>query len=1153
MRSSLATRLPALASRASLTVLLSTTSALLPCSPLGAQPSPAAAQGPSPIRFARYAHIANDGTIAFTYQDDIWITNASGAEPRRLTAHVARDFMPRFSPDGKTIAFTSNRMGNNDVYVVPTAGGEPKQLTWFSGDDQALYWTPDGRELVITSNRGTHPFGSPLYRLPLDGSMPRPMAMDFARAGMMKQDATLVAFNRNLPSYWRKGYRGNNNADIAVQNLRTGEITEITDTDLKSYKGFTHDVHPMWGADGLIYFASERDGTFNIWRMPPTGGAPQQVTTHKEDGVQFPSISPDGRHMIYENDFELWTMDVPEGKPRKLALRMTFDPKENDIEVLTTTNRADGFTVSPSGEYLAVDVHGEITIVPTEAGVGEKTAVTNSAWRERGQVWSPDGRRIAYISDESGDEEIWVFDIAAGTRRKLTSQASVKADLTWAPNSGKLAFTGNNRLWEVDMAPGSGTAPSAVREVATNAAGGFGVGQYTPDGNWLTYTKRDDDQNADVYVFDVRNRREVNVTRNPFNDANGTITPDGKHLVFTSTRDGATPQLFVVSLVKLNEDPNDPVVRERQRRASAGNGAPRERNDSTPPGNAPAPGTQPGASNAAAASAANAANSATPAAAFTVRVDADGIERRVTQLTRGTMGVGAYFLSRDGRTIYFTVGGGGGFGGGQGAAPVDPESPNVGLFSMGIDGQNRRRIAGGTYPGLTPTTDRRAVFFRRPARGANAADAADADGGGSGTEIARLTLATPQRADAIPFTFPVRIDRRAEWNQLFEESWRVMKYRFYDEKMHGKDWDAIKARYKPLLQYVGTNEDVYDLANEMIGELNASHTGVSGPPTRPMPRVYVTRYLGFEMEPGDAGRYRISHIYRGGAADKEWLNLAVGDYVLGIDGKELKAGDNYERMLSTTLNDYLPVRVAKSASGEGARTVRIASVTSLTDIKYNEWVATNRDEVEKQTNGDIAYVHIRAMDQPSLAKFRNEIDQYSNKKGIIVDIRYNGGGNIDQELIDILERQPYQFWNQRTGSRSWGRRPRQAIAGPKVMLINSRSGSDSEVTPMAFRQLGLGRIVGNPTAAAVIATGSYSLINGGTIRTPGSLVITYDPTKPNNYGVNLENLGVPPDVWVKNTPMDEVRKFDRELKAAIDEAMRMLKEKAPSKVSSDNH
>ncbi|MFN9204096.1 MAG: S41 family peptidase [Gemmatimonas sp.] len=1081
----------------------------------GAQPSA------EPIKFARYAHVANDGTLAFTWQDDIWVADQNGGNPRRLTAHVARDFMPRFSPDGQWIAFTSNRLGNNDVYVVPVSGGEPKQLTWFTGDDQALNWTPDGKAIVMSSARGAQAWGSPLYLLPLDGSQPRPMGMDIGRSGMIKQDATLVAFNRSLPSYWRKGYRGNSNADIAVQDLKTGQITELTDTDLQAFKGFTHDVHPMWGADGMIYFASERDGIFNLWRIAPTGGAPQQVTRHTDDGVQFPAISPDGRRIVYENNFDLWTVDVPGGAPRRLSLRIAADQKENAISTLTTTNRADGFAPSPSGDYVAVDFRGEIVIVPTESGIGERTVVTQSPWRERYQTYSPDGRRLAYVSDESGEEEVWVYDLATAQRRKLTTQPSVKGDLTWAPNSQKLAFTGNNRLWEVDASGG------AVRELAYNQAGGFVVGQYSADGNWLTYTKRDDDQNADVFVFDVRTRREVNVTRNPFNDNNGVMTPDGKHVLFTSNRDNGVAQLFAVSLAKLREDPNDPLVRERLRRAANG-GARGERGDSA----------------AVPAGAGAAAGAAAAPAGLTVTIDADGIDGRALQLTRGAQAVGAFFLSRDGRTVYFTVGGGGGFGGGGQQPAVDPESPNVGMFAMNVDGTNRRRIAGGLFPQLTPTADRRAVFFRRASRGGDGE-------GGSGVEISKLVLATPQRAEPVNFAFPVMVDHRAEREQLFEEAWRVMKYRFYDEKMHGRDWDAIRQQYKPLLKHVATNEDVYDLANEMIGELNASHTGVNGPPSREMPRVYTTRYLGVELEPSEAGRYRVGHIYKAGPADKEWLDIAKGDYVLAINGQELKSGENYERLMATAMNEYIPVRLAKSPSGEGARTVRIASVTSLTDIKYEEWVATRREQVEKETNGEIAYVHIRAMNQPSLARFRNEIDQYSNKQGIIVDIRYNGGGNIDQELIDILERQPYQFWNNRNGSRTWGRRPRQAIAGPKVMMINARSGSDSEVTPMAFRQLGLGRIVGNPTAAAVIATGSYTLINGGTIRTPGSLVVTYDPTKPNNYGENLENLGVPPDVWVKNSPNDEVKGIDRELKTAIEEAMKMLKA-MPGRISSDN-
>jgi tricorn protease len=366
-----------------------------------------------------------------------------------------------------------------------------------------------------------------------------------------------------------------------------------------------------------------------------------------------------------------------------------------------------------------------------------------------------------------------------------------------------------------------------------------------------------------------------------------------------------------------------------------------------------------------------------------------------------------------------------------------------------------------------------------------------------------------------------------------------MKYRYYDPNMHGKDWTALYAKYQPLLKYAGTNEDVYDIANAMIGELSSSHTGVSGPPSITVPRVYTTKYLGLELEPAN-GRYRVSHVYRDGPADKEWTDIHTGDYVMAIDGQDLKAGDDYWKMLSLVPSEYVPVKVAKTPDGANAKTYRIASANNLTNIKYEEWVANNRDSVDKATNNQIAYVHIRAMDQPSLERFQNEIDRFWQKKGIIVDIRNNGGGNIDQELLDILERQPYQFWNNRNGSRTWGRRPRQAIVGPKVMMINYRSVSDAEVTPAGFRQLGLGRIVGNPTSAQVIATGSYPLINGGAIRTPGSLVITWDPTKPNNYGTDLENFGVPPDVWVKNSVADDAKGIDRELKAAIDEALRML-------------
>jgi tricorn protease len=368
-----------------------------------------------------------------------------------------------------------------------------------------------------------------------------------------------------------------------------------------------------------------------------------------------------------------------------------------------------------------------------------------------------------------------------------------------------------------------------------------------------------------------------------------------------------------------------------------------------------------------------------------------------------------------------------------------------------------------------------------------------------------------------------------------------MKHLFYDPDMHGVDWEGARDAYRPLLAHVGTYEDAYDLANQMIGELNASHVGVRGSPSVSMEEEYETRLPGFELEPAE-GRYRVTHVYRDGPADKEWLELKVGDFVLAIDGKEIRAGDNYWKHLNDAINEYVTVRVADSADGDNARDLRIRTMTSLRDVQYQEWVEGNRDYVTAETDGRIAYVHIRAMNQPSLRVFENEINRFWNAEGIVVDIRYNGGGNIDQQILDILERRPYEYWNNRLAAPSAGRRPRQAIAGPKVMLINHRSASDSEVTPLGFRDLELGRIVGNPTMGAVIATGSYRLIHGGTIRTPGSLVVNYDPTQPHNHGLNLENYGVAPDVYVWNTPEDELSGYDRELKAAVDEALRMLSE-----------
>ncbi|MFC1555193.1 S41 family peptidase [candidate division KSB1 bacterium] len=1011
-----------------------------------------------PVKFARYPN-SSHGKIAFTYHGDIWIAQIDGSNPIRLTDHIAMDTHPRFSPDGNWIAFNSNRMGNGDVWVIPVTGGEPRQLTFHTTGDNVQYWTPDGSGVIVSSSRNAHSWGSPLFIVPLDGSIPVAMDMDFGSAGMISQDGSKVAFNRYSIRYWRKHYKGNNQTDVWVQDLNTKEITQLTDIDTQQFRSHVQDAYPMWGADGMIYFLSERNDIFNIWKVAPDGGEPVQVTSHRNDGVQFPSISPDGKIITYENEFDLWKLEIPQGRPERITIDMSFDVKRTMVEYLSSDSRADGFTPSPNGDYVAVDFHGEIYKVPSEQGVGEMLQVTSSGWRERYQTFSPDGKYIAYVSDESLEEEIWLFEIATGNRTKLTEHESTKSRVVWSQDSKQFAYTAANRLFVYDMDSGRNS------ELAYNQSRGYSVREFSQDGKWLVLSHSDPDQNSEVYLFNIAERTEYNISQNPFRDSGGVLTKDGKNVIITSNRDNGTNHIFIIPLQQVKENPNDPLVKERLK-----NEKPEE-------------------------------------AEFAINIDINGIDRRAVQLTRGSNSAGSFFLSEDGNTIYYTS--------------SDDQGP--GLFSMNLDGSDQKKVSEGSFSGLTPTADRKMVFYRQQ------------------NGIYKMTLPNRNKGQ-VQFTLRVKVDKRAEWEQVFEESWRVMKYRFYDENMHGYDWDAIKREYKPYLKYVGENQDVYDLANEMIGELNASHTGVSGPSGIEVPSAYTTRLLGFEMEP-DRGSYKITHIYYDGPADKEWIDLDEGEYVHAIDGKEIKAGDNYWKILNEKINNFATVTVSSSPQkGTDARDIRIETITSLRNIKYEEFVKKSRDFVEKESDGKIAYVHIRSMNQESLRRFENEIDRFWNKEGIIIDIRYNGGGNIDEPLLDILERKPYAFVNSRSGARTWGRRHRQTIAGPKVMMVNQRSFSDAEMTPAGFRVLGLGSIVGHPTGAGVIWTGSYTLLNGGRIRTPGSLAVTYDPSKPNKYGINLENYGVPPDVFVENTPVDELTGYDRELKAAVDEALRMLKE-----------
>jgi tricorn protease len=382
----------------------------------------------------------------------------------------------------------------------------------------------------------------------------------------------------------------------------------------------------------------------------------------------------------------------------------------------------------------------------------------------------------------------------------------------------------------------------------------------------------------------------------------------------------------------------------------------------------------------------------------------------------------------------------------------------------------------------------------------------------------------------------VKVNKPAEWAEMFGDAWRTMKYRFYDANMHGHDWEAMRSKYQPLVEFVGDRQELLNIINEMIGELDASHTGAAPGPNLREDRVQ-TSHLGVELTPDEtAGRYKVSYIYEDGPADKDWVKVHPGDYLISIDGKPVISGQNYWELLNFRLNRKVNVKFNSKPNDEGAWTARIepAPMATYSELRYERWVKERRAQVDKLSGGRIGYLHIKAMDAPSLHKFQKEIREFRDKEALVIDQRWNGGGNIEQELLAILVQKEYQIWQPR-GTEPSGR-PFAGFFGPKVVLQNWRSASNAEMFPAGFRALGLGKLVGTPTYGAVIGTGSYSLIDGSTVRTPGVGVYLADAKQ-----TNMERYGVKPDIYIENAPEDNLAGRDRQIEAAVQELMKSLK------------
>jgi tricorn protease len=1114
-----------------------------------------------PIRLARHPDF-HAGRVTFSYLGDIWTASENGSGVQRITDNAARDLYPRFSPDGRWIAFSSNRYGGNDVFIAPANGGTPKRLTFHSGGDDVVGWTRDSQQVIFRSARGDGAFPSvaTLYQIAVTGGQEKPLPLDWGYWGHYSPDGKSLVFNRHPSTWSRKHYRGSYAADLWVADLANKTYRQLL-PDHK-YNRFW----PMWGTDDSIYFVADplpneanvkpgsldvRRSVTNIYKIPARGGGqPVQVTKHTGGNLFWPSMSSDGKVIMYENDFGIWKLDVGSGRTSEIKIDVVSDEKENQIEFETVTNTVDSFDLSPSGRRAVISTRGQLLTIATDRGDITRVSPDPMASRNDQPKWSPDGKHIAFVSDRSGRDEVWIADPEGRTPKKITDLDNEKGTLVWTPDSKSLFYTAaGKKLYSCNVADGK----TAV--VASSDLGRIGSVAISPDSKWVMFSKQDRTVRSHVYIAPIAGgeERHVSEDRVHYSENNAVWTPDGRYIAFTSTEStptgiasqGGINAITTLWVTALRDQERDPTNRDIDNEAQ-------------------------GLAAEAAARQGGGRGGAAGTPAVEVRIDWTGMARRARQLSIPG-NAGALVPSSEGHSVALTVSSATAGGGrGRGGAAADPAA---GMYIVNVESSQLTRVppapavtgggggrgrgrggAGGGFGGGTMVfaRDGRTLYFRSGSglyaaplgnllQGAGAAGAGGRGGRGGGTGAAATTEAASTSATPrqVTYTANLQVDRRALRAQVFNEGWRIMKNRFYDPKMHGADWNAAKKEYEPLLRYLMDTDELHTVMMMMIGELNASHTGVSGGGGGGVQRPQ-TRHPGFDVVSDSSGFYRVGHIYKDGPADRDFLKIREGNYIIALDDRELKTSDNYWQYFTVAAGTKFHFVLNDKPVREGAWDVSITPVGGggggFADLAYQRWVDQRRDMVTKLSNGEIGYLHIRAMNAPSLRQFQLDLATNRTKKALVIDQRFNGGGGIDQELLGILAGRQYQY----TVGRDAGfQQPRpQNFYGPMVVMQNERSASDAEMFPAGFKALGLGKVIGVPTMGAVIGTGSYTLLDGSSIRTPGSGVWTVT-------GENMENYGVPPDVHIDNTPTNFIAGRD----AQIEKAVEILKGEMTKKTS----
>jgi tricorn protease len=1018
------------------------------------------AQAQEPIRFARTPDISPDGKlVAFSYLGDIWVVEAIGGVARPVTMHEKHDICPVFSPDGKKIAFSSNRHGSYDVFVVPVQGGKPARLTFDSSDDMVNGWSPDGKSILFTSSRGTSfPANSELYTVPVTGGRAKRVSAFEGRDGVFSPDGGMIAYVRGPGTWYRKYYRGSANDDVWIANADGTYNRRLT-----THPG--QDTSPMWSADGkAIYYvtdANQPPGTpANIVREEISIGkagtvassAPLAITFHKDESVRRARLSAGGEWIVYECGADLWIVSTkgPSSAyscaPRKLAIEVHADDKTNPDHVVTYTSGISEFAVTNDDQSIALVVHGEIFCMAR--GSTKAKRLTDSPAYDHSPAWSPDGKKLIFLSDRGGHEDIWLLESAEPANvllvkanstklTQLTKTDDAEQGANFSPDGKRISFIRNGELLTMNL-DGSDvkTIVSEPRVIDY---------EWSPDGKWIAFSRLDGNFSSEIYVVPATGPTATdparNVTRYALFNAGITWSKNGKLAFLSERRANAGMSMFVMSLQK-------PAVQ----------GAPK-----------------------------------------TTEIDWDDIHLRVFQPTTTPAEEGS--IAPDGTRIAFRS-----------------QQNGDDLWVATVDGKEVSRLTMGNLKPTQITWSQSPfstlIYFR--------------DGKGN---IRMVNAGGPpsQSPPMVPFQAKMTIKRDEEFAEMFDQGWRALSENFYDPTFHGANWDGIREKYRPLVQHVALREDFYDLVSLMMGELNASHLGIQGPPSVP---EQITADLGLIFDDKYEGTgLKVLEILKRGPADKRGLALKPGDIILSIDKMALTPDVDLAKALNDKVNESVSCEVTSNpADPKATRKIELQAVSraSIRALMYDRWVADNARHVAELSKGKLGYIHIPSMDEAGLERFvRSLYSDNFDKEAIVLDVRYNSGGNTHDRVLNYLGGKQHTFFYQRHGGMGAVMASSdRKFAKPVVLLINNQSYSDAEILPHAFRTLGLGKLVGEPTGGLVIGTSSYRLIDGSLFRVPRTGVFTVN-------GINMEKQGVNPDVLVEAHPDQLARGIDVQLEKAV--------------------